>query len=241
VPRRGGANPTRHLRFPLSLTIFLLSVALIRTTAWAGPVAPVPQDPVPASVSQTSVAPESRYRLRSGDTLDVSFRFTPEFNQSVVIRPDGFVTLHTVGDVAAAGLTVTELTRAVVAAYAGLLRDPVVDVTVKDFERPYFLVGGEVQRPGKYDLRTMVTVREAVTIAGGFKPSARESQVLLFRRQPSGTEVRTIDVKKILEGRLQDDLPLEPGDMLFAPRSVMSKIERFIPLPSLGLFVRPWN
>lgn len=236
-----GSSTFRHslLRAAAALLILLPGVAFFRTPAYAAQAARPPASAGEALAAPA--APEAWYRLRPGDTLEITFRFTPEFNQSAVIRPDGFLTLQGPGEVAAAGLTVAEFTRVVAAAYVRTLRDPVLAVTLKDFERPYFLVGGEVQHPGKYELRTRITVREAVTIAGGLKPSGRESQVVLFRRDPSGTAVRTIDMRRIFEGRLEDDLPLEPGDMLYVPRSVLAKIERFIPFPSFGFFVRPWD
>lgn len=238
-PAGSSAFRHRHSRALAALLILLPFVAFFRAPAHAGQTTGAAASGVEAPARQA--APEAWYRLRPGDTIEITFRFTPEFNQTAVIRPDGYLTLHDAGDVAAAGLTVAEFTRVVAAAYARTLRDPVLAVTLKDFERPYFLVGGEVQHPGKFELRTRITVREAVTIAGGLKPSGRESQVVLFRRDASGTAVRTIDMRRIFEGRLDDDLPLEPGDMLYVPRSVLAKIERFIPLPSLGFFVRPWD
>ena len=52
-----------------------------------------------------------RYRLAAGDSFDVSFELSPEFNQTVIIQPDGFVTLKAVGDVKVVGQTVPELTQ----------------------------------------------------------------------------------------------------------------------------------
>src|SRR5262249_25106691 len=32
-----------------------------------------------------------RYRIRSSDVIDLTFRFTPEFNQEVTVQPDGYI------------------------------------------------------------------------------------------------------------------------------------------------------
>src|SRR5262245_41841700 len=61
---------------------------------------------------------ESRYKLRNGDTIELSFVYVPEFNQTVTIQPDGFVTLRGVGDVRAGGLSAPELKTAVESKYA---------------------------------------------------------------------------------------------------------------------------
>src|ERR1700677_591508 len=52
-----------------------------------------------------------RYRLRKGDSFDVDFTFSPEFNQTVAVQPDGFVTLKEVGSIYVEGQTVPELTQ----------------------------------------------------------------------------------------------------------------------------------
>ena len=123
-----------------------------------------------------------RYRLRAGDVLELNFLFSPEFNQSVVIQPDGYVNLRGVADLRVQDKTVPDVVELLQAAYSKILRDPAITVELKEFEKPYFVVGGEVTKPGKYDLRGDTTVLEAITIAGGVSDKSRTSQVLLFRR-----------------------------------------------------------
>ena len=123
-----------------------------------------------------------RYRVRAGDVLDLNFSFTPEFNQTITVQPDGYINLRGIGDVHISDKTVPEVVEAVRTAYSKILRAPAVTVELKDFEKPYFIVGGEVTRPGKYDLRGDTTILQAVAMAGDFKPQSKSSQVLLFRR-----------------------------------------------------------
>ena len=70
--------------------------------------------------------------------------------------------------------------------YGAFLHDPEVSIILKDFEKPFFLAGGQVARPGKYELRSPTTVAEAVAIAGGFTEQAKHSQVVLFRKLLDG-------------------------------------------------------
>lgn len=181
------------------------------------------------------------YRLRKSDTVEIKFTFSPEFDQTATVLPDGFVPLKTVGDLYAEGLTISELQDSVRSAYAATLRDPEVSVILKDFERPFFLAGGQVGHPGKYELRSPTSVAEAIALAGGFTEQSKHSQVVLFRKVTSGVvEARVLNIKAMLASRnLEEDLELEPGDMLFVPQNRISKIRKFLPVSSLSTFFTP--
>jgi polysaccharide export outer membrane protein len=182
-----------------------------------------------------------RYKINPNDTLELNFLLTPEFNQSVTVQPDGFITLRDVGDMPAAGKTLPELTDSIKAAYSKILHDPVISVDPKNFEKPYFVVGGQVGKPGKFDWDGDITLTQAIAIAGGFTDASKHSQVLLFRRvSDRWTEARIIDVKKMLNSRdLREDPGLQPGDMLFVPKNALSKIRPFLPTTSAGIYASP--
>ena len=182
-----------------------------------------------------------RYTIHASDTLELTFALTPEFNQTVTVQPDGYITLRAVGDLPAAGQTLPELTQALKTAYAKILNDPMISVDPKDFEKPYFVVGGQVGKPGKFEYRGDVSLTEAIAMAGGFTDASKHSQVLLFRRvSEQWTEARIINVKKMFSSRdLQEDPELQPGDMLFVPKNTISKIKPFLPTSSLGLYANP--
>lgn len=179
-----------------------------------------------------------RYTLRAADSFDVNFELSPEFNQTVVVQPDGFITLKAIGDVHVAGLTVPELTKLLHDRYDKVLNDPVISVVLKDFEKPYFIADGQVQRPGKYDLRGDITLTEAIAMAGGFNEAAKHSQVLLFRRvNDQWMSAEIINVKKMMkDGNLHEDVQLRPGDMLFVPKNAVSKIRPFLPSTGMGAY-----
>ena len=183
-----------------------------------------------------------RYKIAPGDSFDLNFELSPEFNQAAVpVQPDGFVNLRSVGDIQVQGMTVPELTQAVRAAYSKILNDPIVAVILKDFEKPYFVADGQVGKPGKYDLRGDMTLTQAIAVAGGFTDASKHSQVLLFRRvSDQWMEAKIINVKEMHKsGNLQEDPLLHPGDMLFVPKNMMSKIDKFFPSASMGSFFRP--
>jgi polysaccharide export outer membrane protein len=179
------------------------------------------------------------YRLRPSDVVDVSFTVSPEFDQSLRVQPDGYVWLKDAGMVSAEGLTLEEFADAVRRSYQGYLHDPQVAVALKDFERPSFIVGGEVSRPGKYELRTDTTVTEAVELAGGLTMQAKHSQVVLFRRVNDDlVETRLLNLKKMLRAKnLGEDAHVHPGDLIYVPQNAISKIARFLTRPSVSMYM----
>ena len=181
------------------------------------------------------------YRLSKSDTVDVNFTFSPDFNQTLTVQPDGFVTLKGAGTLLVEGSTVPEMQLAIVNAYQGFLHEPEVTVSLKDFDKPYFLASGEVTRPGKYELRGDLTVGEAVAMAGGFTQQARHSQVIVFRRVSADlAESHVIDLKKMLDSHdLHEDLHLRAGDFIFVPQSRISKIRKFVPTNSMSWYMSP--
>lgn len=180
------------------------------------------------------------YRLRKSDVLGIRFTFAPEFDQTVSVQPDGFITLKGLEDLYAEGMTLPELRETIRGAYAMMLHDPEVTIVLKEFDKPYFIATGEVTRPGKYELRGDTTVTEAVAIAGGFTGQAKHSRVVLFRHvSDERVEARLLDVKQMLRSRnLEEDAHLKPGDLLFVPQNMISKIRRYLPAQSFGMY---WN
>jgi len=213
--------------------LFLLIAICILTGASAA----IAQQQAPRLTTVT----EERYRLQPGDVLEVQYRYSPEFNQTVTVQPDGYVSLEIGGDLKVAGLTIEQARVEILKRAGSRLQDPVATILLKEFQRPYFVVAGEVHTPGKIEMRERVTALQAIMLAGGMKEAARSSQVIVFRRINSDTaEVKLLNLKSIRRtADLENDLTLQPGDMVYVPRDKISKIERFIKLASVAAFMAP--
>src|SRR5438309_5308884 len=222
--------------FPSILTYCMVAVLSILTCE-------AQQDPKQLGASTPALQQRfPRYRLQPGDTVDVVFEFSPEFNQTVAIQPDGYISLRGVGDVHLADETLPEATATLSERYADILHDPSISIIAKDFVHPHFTVDGQVGKPGRYDLHGDTTVTEAIATAGGFLPTAKHSQVILFRRiSNEWFQTRIINIKKMQKERdLREDLHLQPGDMLVIPKNVLSKISEFIPRSGVGIYANPF-
>lgn len=184
-----------------------------------------PRDSVP------SLSNPDRYRLQPNDVLEVLYRFSPEFNDIVTVQPDGFISLPLVGDIKIGGSTLEQVKKLIIEKSSVRLRNPEVTLKLKEFEKPYFIVSGQIKNPGRYDFRGKTLLSEALAIAGGFTESSTTSQVFLFRKLNSEwSEVLEINMKDsiIKEKQLKEDLTLRPGDMLFIPQNKISKFERIV-------------
>jgi polysaccharide biosynthesis/export protein len=182
-----------------------------------------------------------RYKLHSGDVLTLEYRYTPEFNQTVTIQPDGYITLNVVGDVKVAGLTLDEVHDQIIKTASARLNHPELNLTLKDFEHPSIVVAGEVAKPGKFELREDTTALQAVMLAGGFKESARDTKVVLFRRiNDQMAEVKQLDLHNFRRtSDLEKDMMLQPGDMLLVTRNKLEHLSRFMKATNLGLYFDP--
>lgn len=200
--------------------------------------APAADDPTHPKLRERN----PRYRIQPDDILELSFRYTPEFDQEVTVQPDGFVQLKGLqNDLHVQGLTIPQTIEALKHAYVDVLHDPVISVVLRDFEKPYFVAGGQVGKPGKYDLRGATTATEAIQIAGGYVDFAKNKQVLLFRHYSDDTvEVKVLNLKNVLKHKdPREDVMLQPGDMLYVPKTALGSIDRFLPRTSLGTYFSP--
>ncbi len=242
--------------------IFALACGMLTQALAVGPAQksqPVPADSNPESGQTTKVGvadgignPNSwspaltgerhpLYRLHKSDVLDIKFAFEPDFDQVVSVQPDGFIALKGVDEIYAEGMRLPDLREAIRKAYLPVLRDPEIDIFIRDFARPYFIAGGEVGRPGKYDLRSDITLSEAIAIAGGFTERSKHSQVVLFRPVTADiVESHLLNLKAMLKSRnLGEDIHLMPGDFIFVPQNTLSKIKRFLPTSDMSLYSAP--
>lgn len=198
-------------------------------------------------VSQAAQAPrlvtrgDERYVLQPGDVMEIQYRYTPEFNQTLTVQPDGFISLQIGGDLKVSGRNLQEVRKLIMATAQTHLASPELTIILKEFQKPYVVVAGEVAQPGKFELREKLTAIQAVLLAGGFKDSAKSSQILVFRKLNADTaEVKSLNFKTLkTTSDLENDLTLQPGDMILVPRNRISKIERFVRVAGMAAFLNP--
>jgi polysaccharide export outer membrane protein len=184
-----------------------------------------------------------RYNIHTQDTLILTFPLSPELNQTVTVQPDGFINLQSAGSLHVQGLTVPEVTAVIQKAYVGILHDPIINVDLGDFQKPYFTVSGQVAKPGQYELHSDITVAEALAIAGGMTMMTAKTQVFLFHRTSQNLfEVKRVNMKAILSGKhANEDATLLPGDMIYVPEKFITNFRKYVPYSvNAGTYFQPF-
>jgi protein involved in polysaccharide export with SLBB domain len=226
----------RLLRCVTVLASAVLSGLLVSPTgARQNPTAPATQQAAAHANTDGVYVPQPgerapRYKVQRSDVLVLTFPLTPEFNQKVMVEPDGYISLQGINSISVLGMTLPEVNLAIKNAYAKVLHEPVLQVDLTEFQKPYFIVTGQVTKPGQYDLRSDITVAEAIGIAGGFLPTAK-TQVFLYHRNSTGwVEAKELKLKDFLHGKnVNEDSDMRPGDMIFVPEKTITKIRKYIP------------
>lgn len=183
----------------------------------------------PADAPGAQIPPQlhqrERYHIHEGDQILVEYTYTPEFNQTVTVQPDGFVTLRVGSDVRVAGRTLDEVKEMIEKAASVRLNEPVVALTLTDFQHPYFVVAGEAFAPTKYELREHLTVLQGLMLAGGIRQTGKEKQVVLIHGLGSSDQqISLLDLKNVESNKIfEHDMDLSSGDIIFIPRNKLTR------------------
>ncbi len=123
-----------------------------------------------------SAASVQDYQIQLGDALDIKFFYHPELNESVIVRPDGRISLQLVHEVQASGLTPEQLRNSLQNRYGSQISQPEIAVIVRSFTAQKVYVDGEVAKPGLVPLAGQMTVLQSIASAGGLKDTARDQR-----------------------------------------------------------------
>ena len=221
----------------------------------SNPVAHIPEfnkgNTAGAATTRIPAGPsdQSNYRIVPYDGLSIFFPRHPEYNTtgpnslgpieganqgargSILVRPDGNITLEGVGSVRAAGLTPEELSKVIVQKYSDRMKDPEVVVTIVQFAPRKVYVGGQVKNPGPVLITEGVTMTpmQAIFDRGGFTDSAQNDSVVLIRDGASGNpQIGRLNVKQAMENAAPEQVSLQPNDVLYIPMSGIGRADLWV-------------
>ena len=164
---------------------------------------------------------KSEYIIGNGDSLSINVWKNQELSTSVVVRPDGTITMPLVGDVRALGRTPSQLKVVLAGKVSQFVKLDASQITVAVNEvRSYkFTVSGEVGRPGIIQNSTYVTVTEAIMMAGGFTRFANPDKIVILRKGKD-KKIRKIPIvfRHIENGKRPDmNIVMIAGDSMQVP------------------------
>jgi len=168
----------------------------------------------PQKFSPRDIEAPKGFLLGPEDELEITVWGNKDLTRLTTIRPDGLISMPIIGDVQAAGLTADALAQRIAARLKQYLAtDPSVSVSVKEIKSYSVYVTGEVSKPGKFQLKSYVTVLQAISMAGGFTDFAKTSKLQVVRITEDGDGQR----KEIHIPLRYDDLVAgrgEPGNIV---------------------------
>ena len=167
-------------------------------------------------------SPPVEFLLGPEDVLVVTVWKNQDLSREVVIRPDGLISMPLIGDVLAAGLTGDVLAKRISERLTEFMASPTVSVQVKEVNSYFIYVMGEVQKPGKYPLKSYATVMQGVSLAGGFTPFAAKNKMQVLRSVKNGKEFGQIQIPvpygDVVSGKpLSGNFYLRSGDVIVVP------------------------
>ncbi len=195
---------------------FSLIAAWLHTSGCTLPSEPSVADPIPSP-------PASTYRIGPEDKLTISVWKNEELSQTVVVRPDGMITLPLLNDVKAAGLTPAALREMLIERLQAYMNNVELSVIINEIHSLKYAVLGEVSNPARYEYKSRLTVLEAIASAGGLKPFASRKRIVILRQIDGGDAVQRIpfnyDQAAASDGT-EGNPELQPGDIIMVPASV---------------------
>jgi polysaccharide export outer membrane protein len=175
---------------------------------------PAPGAADAAATTTADVKAKKPYVIGPLDILDIRVWNDQKLSGIFDVRPDGVISMNLIGEIRADGLTVAELTKAIVAKLGDIMNSPEVNVQVARVNSKRYFIFGEVTRGGEFPLVADTTVLEALSNTGGFREFANPKKIYVLR----GTKKLKFNYKEVSQGKhMEQNLVLENGDKIFVP------------------------
>jgi polysaccharide biosynthesis/export protein len=166
--------------------------------------------------STPAIDPDA-YRIGLADQLMISVWKEPELSMTVVVRPDGMITLPLVNDVHVVGLKPVELQQVLTDKLKPFLTEPQVTVIVQGIRSRKVYLVGNVSKQGSYPLDGGQTVMQLLAASGGVGPFAKADSIYILRTENNKQVRIPFQYKKALKGKAKEDILLQPGDVIVVP------------------------
>jgi len=184
----------------------------------------VPSKPTLGVADKALLTVTPEYIIGPEDILEITVWKNGDLSKLVQVRPDGRISLPLLGDISAVAKTPVQLTEEISAGLRAYMENPTISILVKEVNSYQLYVLGEVNKPGKYPLKSKTTLLQGITVAGGFTSMAARNKIVIFRFSSNGeglTKLRaSYDDIVVRDGSTQN-IELKPGDQIVVPSETM--------------------
>jgi polysaccharide biosynthesis/export protein len=175
-----------------------------------------------ATVSVPDAGPkavvDADYVIGPGDLLNIEVWKDKDLTRVVTVLPDGKVAYPMVGEIIAAGKTVSQLQKELDRNLSRFVKDAVITVEVRQVNSLQIYVLGRVKTPGRSLLTSNIDVLQALATAGGPDQFAKLSRIMIFRREGGKTVIIPFDYDDVIAGKKpESNILLRRGDVVVVP------------------------
>ncbi|MGQ0644298.1 MAG: polysaccharide biosynthesis/export family protein [Elusimicrobiota bacterium] len=169
-------------------------------------------------------------KLGPDDIVEITVKNHPELAAVVKVDSWGYVEVPFAGEVRVGDMTPLEASRQLSNVYSEFVHEPQVMVTVKEYSSRVVYVLGQVRLPGRYPMQDrLMTVRDAIVLAGLPTDRAATWRVFVVRQGEDGVSYKHVNLTRILyRGRLENNLILQSGDILYVPMGFLDTVTTFV-------------
>jgi polysaccharide export outer membrane protein len=158
------------------------------------------------------------YRIAAEDVLQVSVWKEEGLEREVIVRPDGGISFPLVGNVVVAGKTPAEVESEIASRLQRFIPDAVVTVSVVRLQGMRVYVTGQVKNPGQFTVGRYVDVLQAITLAGGLTPFAKDGDIKIIRRTDGREVIYKFNFGEVRRGQsLDQNIVLQTDDVVVVP------------------------
>jgi len=189
----------------------------VPVTTPAVTAAQAPPPAASAAQAPPAAASSDTYIIGANDMISVMVWKEPQLSGSLLVRPDGMITMPLVGDIPAAGLTPLHLADQIATKLKKYVQDPIVSIVVTGIHSKLIYIIGEGGKSGPIEMTPNMTLLEAIASAGGLSEYANKKKIYILRDVDGKRQKIPVHYKQALAGNLAFDLPLRPGDTIVIP------------------------
>lgn len=193
--------------------------------------------------SSESLRAPATYVIQSGDILRVRMLDEDDFDVRTRVTKEGTINLPYIDTVSVAGKTITQITEQIQKKLSRFYVNPLLNLEVEEYSKRFFVVLGQVERPGMYELPPLqdsIDLMEAIAIAGGATRVGDLAKVVIKRIVDGREKVITVDsrAKSISRNERGGGISVLSGDTIV----IQTARREFVVLGSVrapGLFQLP--
>ena len=172
----------------------------------------------PVTIANEAQTEASPYRIGANDVLVIDVWENAALSRTVVVRPDGMISLPLLNDVRAAGLTPEQLRAELTTQLQEYIPNVEVSVVVSAVNSMKVSVVGEVASPGRFAIESHMTVLDALALAGGLKVFAARKRIVIMRQEGQGRKFLYFNYDKVVAANgTVGNIALQPGDIILVP------------------------